>query len=79
MPNDKDGHIRGKCTRLQDQCSLDQDLTSHVFSGAVRSVCGLGCAVRDHHFDEEVDADESRQDPSWMERREPRDVVERPG
>jgi len=68
VPDDKDGHVSGESTCLQDQRNFDQDLTSHVFSSAICSICRFCCAVGDHQFDKEIDANESRQDPSWMNR-----------
>lgn len=58
VPNDKDDQVGGESARLQDQRDLDQDLTGHVFGGAVRGVCRFGCAVGDHHLNEEIDTDE---------------------
>lgn len=75
MPDDKDGHVSGESASLQDKRSLDQDLARQMFGRAIRSVRRFRCAVGDHELDEEVDADESRQDPSWVERRKPGDVV----
>jgi hypothetical protein len=76
VPDEEDGEIRGESARLQDQRSLDQDLAHLVFSGTVRSVHGFCCTIADQDFDEQVDADECCKDTSWVERRQPGDVVE---
>lgn len=68
MPDDKDDQVSGESARLQDQRNLDQDLTRHVFGGAVRGIRRFGCAVGDHDLDEEVYTDEGCQDTSRMQR-----------
>jgi hypothetical protein len=65
-----------KSTSLQYQRRLDQDLTSLPLSSPSRSVHSFRRAIGNHQLYNKIHPNESRQDPSGVQRREPGDLIE---
>lgn len=79
VPDSQNSDMSPKSASLQYQRSLDQDLTSLPLSSPSRSVHSLSSSISNHKLDKEIHPDESRQDLSRVQRREPGDVVEGTG